>query len=30
VSALQGMGTGVIRHALEALAADGLILCYLV
>jgi integrase len=26
VSALQGIGTGVIRHALEALAADGLIL----
>jgi integrase len=24
-SALQGIGTGVIRHALEALAADGLI-----
>ena len=26
LSALQGIGTGVIRHALEALAADGLIL----
>jgi DNA-binding GntR family transcriptional regulator len=26
VSALQGIGTGVIRHALEALAADGLII----
>ena len=25
LSALQGIGTGVIRHALEALAADGLI-----
>jgi len=25
VSALQGIGTGVIRHAIEALAADGLI-----
>jgi integrase len=25
-SALQGIGTGVIRHALEALAADGLII----
>jgi DNA-binding FadR family transcriptional regulator len=24
--ALQGIGTGVMRHALEALAADGLIL----
>jgi integrase len=26
VSALQGIGTGVMRHALEALAADGLII----
>ena len=26
VSALQGIGTGVIRHALEALTADGLII----
>ena len=26
VSALQGIGTGVIRHALEVLAADGLII----
>jgi integrase len=26
VSTLQGIGTGVIRHALEALAADGLII----
>ena len=26
LSALQGIGTGVIRHALEALAADGLII----
>ena len=26
VSAPQGIGTGVIRHALEALAADGLII----
>jgi hypothetical protein len=26
LSALQGIGTGVIRHAVEALAADGLIL----
>jgi len=26
LNALQGIGTGVIRHALEALAADGLIL----
>jgi integrase len=26
LSVLQGIGTGVIRHALEALAADGLIL----
>jgi integrase len=26
VNALQGIGTGVIRHALEALAADGLII----
>jgi DNA-binding transcriptional MocR family regulator len=26
LSALQGIGTGVIRHALEALTADGLIL----
>src|SRR5580658_9436530 len=26
VSALQGIGTGAIRHALEALAADGLII----
>jgi integrase len=26
VSALQGIGTGVIRHALETLAADGLII----
>ena len=26
LSALQGIGTGVIRHALETLAADGLIL----
>jgi integrase len=26
VSALQGIGTGVIRHALEALAANGLII----
>jgi len=26
LSALQGIGTGVIRHALDALAADGLIL----
>jgi hypothetical protein len=25
--ALQGIGSGVMRHALEALAADGLILC---
>ena len=26
LSALQGIGTGVIRHALEALASDGLII----
>jgi len=26
LSALQGIGTGVIRHALAALAADGLII----
>jgi hypothetical protein len=26
MSTLQGIGTGVIRHALEALAADGLII----
>jgi integrase/DNA-binding transcriptional regulator YhcF (GntR family) len=26
VSTLQGIGTGVVRHALEALAADGLII----
>jgi DNA-binding FadR family transcriptional regulator len=26
LSALQGIGTGVIRHALETLTADGLII----